>query len=297
MLKVDLNESLFYSKEIITRGDYYSGKTFREYSKGYLATNEDIKSYLTLEKFRGKKALTVLASGDQAFNLALCGAETIDAFDINKLEYYVFWLKKAMTQVLNYSDYVKAIGSFLSVLGIPYLLEVLEKAKGYMPEDVYEYYRKILEFALKKGRLTNLYGFVMEGFWKNRNLYLQDEASYDNLRKILRDVTINLHFGDAREIPYRLDDSYDIVLLSNIADYLGNARSFLTLEKFQEFISAYYSLLNPKGVIINYLFDLGIHYDGEEIICSSFITKDDLGSENLQHIPQTVDGYYRVRKP
>jgi len=63
---------------------------FREFGKNYFWTNENIAGYLDLVDFEGKiNALSVLASGDQAFNLVTNGIMDIDTFDINALSEYI----------------------------------------------------------------------------------------------------------------------------------------------------------------------------------------------------------------
>ncbi len=149
---MNLEEALFYSKLIIKNGDYYSGVRFRKYSQGYLGTTENIGYYLEKEKFKNNRAFTILGSGDHVFNLIFKGFKEIDAIDINRLEYYVYYLRKAMILCLAYKDFIKGHTLFNNFY-ITDLLELIEKLKSYLPEDVYEYYRKILEFAKIKRNL------------------------------------------------------------------------------------------------------------------------------------------------
>ena len=64
------------------------------YSKVYLWTNENIDAYLNIVDISSKEnALSVLASGDQTFNLITKGIMNIDTFDTNKLtEYFALGL-------------------------------------------------------------------------------------------------------------------------------------------------------------------------------------------------------------
>ena len=168
--------------------------------------------------------------------------------------------------------------------------EMLEKVKKLLSEEVYEYYIKIFEFARKCGRLENLYN----GFYTvNKNAYLASENDYLALREKLRETKITLYFKDAREISGDLSGGYDIILLSNISDYLGKKKRPLALDEFKKFIMSFYSLLNDDGIIINYLYDIYERY----IIKNSIITKDDLGYDNVKRVLSTNNqGYYRARK-
>ena len=82
--------------------------TFGEYDKVYATTTENIDAYLKLAEFSGKnEALSVLASGDQAFSLASKGIKNITTFDINKLtEYYALGLKRSAILTYGYNEFL-----------------------------------------------------------------------------------------------------------------------------------------------------------------------------------------------
>lgn len=290
-MQINLDEALFYSKLIIKNGDYYSGKRFRKYSKSFIGTSENINFCLEQETFKKDRALTILGGGDHIFNLAFKGFKEVDAFDINMLQYFVFYLRKAMLDSLIYGEF-KYINLRFDSYSLDDLAQVIEKSKKVLKEDVYEYYRKILEYAQKIGRLENLYYLVIGDFWKKCNNYLQNEETYLLLREKLKNIKINLYFGDARDISKALRDNYDIALLSNISDYLGSERKHLTIEEFANFINSFYDLLSDNGILINYLYGFKDNF----LIKNSIITKRDIPSSNLVRVNDTNQGYYRVRK-
>lgn len=291
MENINLDEALFYSKLIIKNGDYYSGKSFRKYSKCFIGASEYIKFYLEQENFNRQRALTVLGAGDHVFNLAFMDVKEIDAFDINMLQYFVYILRKAMLDSLGYEEF-KFVNLRFDSYAIDGLAQGIEKSKKALSEDVYEYYRKILEFAKKCGRLENLYYMVIGDFWRNYNNYLQSEETYLALREKLKSTKINLYFGDARDISKDLEGDYDITLLSNISDYLGNEKRPLTIEEFNTFIDLFYNLLSDNGVLINYLYG----FKDDFLIKNSIITRRDIPNNNLVKIDFSNMGYYRVRK-
>ena len=90
----------------------YRADEHSKYSKIYFWTNENVDAYLNLVTFEGKdSALSVLASGDQLFNLICKGIINIDTFDSNKLtEYFAFGLKRAAILKYSYQDYIKYMG-------------------------------------------------------------------------------------------------------------------------------------------------------------------------------------------
>lgn len=291
METVNLDEALFYSKLIIKNGDYYSGKSFRKYSKCFIGASEFIKFCLEQESFNRKRALTVLSGGDHVFNLAFMDVKEIDAFDINMLQYFVYYLRKAMLDSLMYEEF-KYMNLRFDSYAIYGLIQGIEKSKKALREDVYEYYRKILEFAKKYGRLENLYYSVIGYSWRNYNNYLQSEETYLALREKLKNTKVNLYFGDVRDISKNLKGDYDIALLSNISDYLGNEKRPLTIEEFNDFIDLFYNLLSDNGIIINYLYG----FKDAFLIKNSMITRRDIPNNNLVKIDFTNMGYYRVRK-
>lgn len=290
-MQVNLDDALFYSKQIIKNGDYYSGVKFREYSKAFVGASENINFYLKRERYRREKALTVLAGGDHVFNLIFQDFKQIDAFDINKLQYFVYKFRRAMIEVLSYKEFLYANLRF-DCCCIDSLLEILEKTKEHLEEDVYEYYRKILEFAKKTGRLENLYYMVIGDFWKKYNNYLASEETYLMLKNKMADANVNIYFGDALDVASNLVSGYDLILLSNISDYLGKIQNPLTLEEFNSFIDNFYKLLNDRGTVINYIYGF---YD-EVLFKNSVITESDIPKSNLVRIEEANHGYYRVRK-
>lgn len=85
-----------------------TGIPFSEYQRVYKDTNENIDGYMRLMDLEGKRnALTVLASGDHAFNLVYHGILDIETFDTNRLtEYYSLGLKRAAILKYDYYSYL-----------------------------------------------------------------------------------------------------------------------------------------------------------------------------------------------
>lgn len=291
----DTKKAIIQSRLLLNNPEYFS---FDEYSAAYFATTENIDSYLSREPFNKNRALSVLASGDQVFSLIHSGVKEIDAFDINRLTYYVYHLKRAMLKGLPYDIYLKTCYLFCFLSYFDEVKEIINKLKSYMPEDVYAYYRELLEVIEKENReLDTLYYGSREIDLDIVNSYLKDEDAYLDCRSKLDETDVTLYFGDARVISGMVPGNYDIILLSNIADYLGNNHNPLTLEKFRRYINSFFRLLNKDGLLINYLFSA----DEKFVICDSLITKDDLGRENLGLFIDGKgnlcdEGYFRIRK-
>ncbi len=292
METINLEEAIANSRHLM---GYDYSLIFRKYSMSYFTTTEFISDYLGNERFNTRNALTVLASGDHVFSLALNGIQKIDAFDINRLAYYVYYLKLAMLKKLPYDTFLKICYYFTYYSYRDEVKEMIDSLKGDMPEDVYEYFRRILEIDEKEtGSIYNLFYEAVFGMLEIANPYLHSEDDYLMCRKKMLDTKVNLHFGDARDIPNMVEGPYDIILLSNIADYLSGGIP-LRLDEFKNYIKKYYDLLNRDGLLINYLYGL----KHKHVISDSLITKEDLGIDSIVSCSSDIlndQGYYRVRK-
>lgn len=295
MTVVNLEEAISASKKIIDDKDFiFNLSSFSKYTPCYFFTTECIKTYLDDARYQVGSVLSVIGSGDQIFNLLTKGFLDIDAFDINLLTYYNYYLKQAFIMSLSYEEFNKLNrnGWYLSRLTV--FKELLEKIKGNMPKDVYEYYKEIVEYCERINPFC-FPAFVngeQSSYDSNSNGYANDEDTYRKLQKMIEQARINLYFDDASNIPNRVKGNYDLILLSNISDYLGKDK-LLTKEEFDRYIASFYSLLNVRGLIINYLYRVG---PCGPLIESSNIHLRDLGEENVFKIPGTTEGYYRVRK-
>lgn len=293
METINLEEAIANSRHLM---GYDYSLIFKKYSMSYFTTTEFISDYLGNERFNTRNALTVLASGDHVFSLALSGVQKIDAFDINRLAYYVYYLKLAMLKKLPYDAFLKICYYFTYYSYRDEVKEMVDSLKSDMPEDVYEYFRRILEIDEKEtGSIYNLFYEAVFGMLEIANPYLHSEDDYLICRKRILDTKVNLYFGDARDISESVEGPYDIILLSNVADYLSGGIP-LRLDEFRNYIKKYYDLLNRDGLLINYLFGL----DTLSVILGTCISRSDLPDNSIFKIStypfSRNQGYYRARK-
>lgn len=251
---INLEEALSASKSLVY-GPFFS-KGFSEYSRVYFVTSECIKDYLAMTNFAKDRALTVLSGGDQVFNLIASGMHSVDTFDINRLTYFVYHLRKAMIKTYDPSNFEKANQTFTSA---NYTTSersiILDEVKPHLPEEVYEYYRHMLEFC-SGNPLVNFESLYFYGGSEAflRNNYLGNEQIYQKLQRSLDDVEVTFNFSDAKTLPEELSSTYDIILLSNITDYLSY-NPYSGISEFHAFIGSYYKLLSPDGTLINYFYN------------------------------------------
>lgn len=289
-MEINLQEAIEESKKIIVGR---KANQFEKYSAGYFGTTEDINFYLSHTKFNKNRALSVLASGDQVFNLIFKGVKEIDAFDLNILQYYIYHLKLAMIKCYDRFHYMVAYENFLKSKNMTLKTNILEEVKEFLLEDVYWYYKTLFAFLEKNSNYR--ISALCNGLNPNdgRNGYLKSNVSYRKLQDKLDSVEVNLYFEDVRRVPKIVSGNYDIILLSNIIEYLNNKEHVLTLKEFQDYINSFYSLLNNDGVIISYLYML--YYN--KVMWNSDITMSDLGNRNIHEVKNRCgESYYRIRK-
>lgn len=292
---IDLEEAVRCSKEIIVSSTCYDKVTFSIYSKVFFSATENIKGYLDNLDFNRNRALTILSGGDHVFNLIHNGVEKIDAIDINMLTYFVYHLRKAMIKSLSLEEYINYNYFFTSSIYTNELIEMIKSLKSYMPPDVYEYYRRMLEFCDNNNFFIAILYYAPRIIFKKINNYLTSESEFEKLRNKLDETEVNLYFGDAREMLSIIKGSYDIILLSNVSDYFGTKVLPLESSEFKSFIGSFEGLLDKNGVLINYLYFLNNPY----IIKDSIVTKNDLGEDNIIAFNSSDfngEGYYRLRK-
>lgn len=292
-----LDDAIQKSIEIIRR-PYYEKIYAKEYTRVFFGATEDIKSYIDAVNYAGGDALSVMASGDQFFNLAFKGARKVDLFEINRLAYFVFHLRLAALLSFNYQDYLKFNYYFGNLQRE--LKEICNKLKDNMPEDVYIYYRKLQEYTLKHGLLIgNLY-YAPRGVMRDINYYLRSEDNYNELKKKIREVEFRIFWGDIREVTLKLKRKYTLIILSNIADSLGTEKEILTLDKFKGYLGSMEHLLKNSGSVISYFFQIERDY----IIDNANITREDLKNYDIHIVhPEDRNNYLgegflisRVRK-
>ena len=203
-----------------------------KYSLLYFWTNENIKEYLDLISFEGKdSALSVLASGDQAFNLVTKGIMDIDTFDTNCLtEYFALGIKKAMILKYSYNDFKKNMGKLYKFnnIGIEETYSIIRGLYPFMEHNHKTFWEALINYDYKlrkdNGSWYNLIELLLIKDSDNKSIfynnYLTSEENYILLRSRLINANITFKCANAKNLEKDFDnDKYDLILLSNILDY------------------------------------------------------------------------------
>ena len=196
----------------------------------YKSTNEDLTKILKGVDFKNKKVLTVQASSDQLFSSYILGAKEVDTFDSNRLTEYYYYLRKWCLEetkefYLSAKDdvLIKAIKKHYdeNEFAAKLWLEVIKNAK---PNLHYSkvFYREAMKWSVP---------------YKEREEELID---------ILKEKKHNFNCINIFE-KTELNNKYDIIILSNIIEYLLELED---KEKENIFAKNLLNHLNDDGIII-----------------------------------------------
>ena len=192
------------------------GQEFNWHSPVYLFTNENISGYLErLGGLADKKVLTVAGSGDHAFEVLLAGASHVDTFDINYLQKHILELKSKMIKHLSYGDFMKFF---------------FDK-NHFFDKNIIKPIWKTFSFELRVFLLMYYYhlrqdchifrynGVQHNVYMPNMISYVSDELAFKELKQIMPNK-ISFKEANVSEIANKFDSKYDVVLMSNIFEYL-----------------------------------------------------------------------------
>ena len=218
----------------------------------YPFTSENIAGYMEDLDLTGKKIITVTASSDHILNAIVQGATDITTFDINPETRYYMELKLAGVQQLEYEDFLKI---FLFDNPMSLNKEIImslitsKDCKYYWEEK----YRKNQNngLLLKKSSVFYRKYFNPDSKLK-QNIYL-NKVKYQQVQNRLRNIKINFISTDLKNL--HLKETYDVLFLSNISDYISLMYQEKPLERFTKKI--YELSENVKTIYFAYLYDIG----------------------------------------
>lgn len=221
--KIDLQKAVeVYMRKLRRNNPNIDGG---EYGLYYRFTNEPLVSFINnINVSTNTDVLSVLASGDQAFNFIQAGANHIDTFDINRLtEYFALGFKKTAIQILNYEQFLKLFNyNSLNPQNAPDL--ELEKSIIESCPEEYKWFWQEFTRILKDNNLNPSVFEISDGFHSNIvkkhhfNSYMNNEDNYKLLQKRLLETTISFQPLDLVYVSKTIKKKYDYVFISNILD-------------------------------------------------------------------------------
>lgn len=265
---------------------------FGSYSKLYSMTTENIYGFLNRFDLKNKRVLTVAGSGDQILNCYSLGADEVISFDINPLCDLQARLKMDAVRCLGYTDFISFFGIISDNNKSFFDPKVFDKFKYSLDNDVYD-----------------LFNYIINEYDRNpqRSIYFE----FDNTLKLMKKLNHYINPNNYRELSYILDtkksdflnvnvdnlpevldgEKFDLILLSNISDYIHYVYYDNSIERFKELIDKLTDNLNLYGTIqIGYIYSR--YYREEDVSRFRFNkTRNEVFPNYIYH-SNFVDSYY-----
>lgn len=242
-----LHDDIVAAQRIVSRADFYFGdkELFHTTSAVYKISNERTQDYYSYLIGR-EKVLSVIGSGDQILNLILEGTKEIDAFDISSFPKYFLYLKMAAIKALSKEEYIEF---FYEVSHRSEVYDdMYDRISFYLDDETSSFWDSLFNFFDWQD-IYNSTLFSSEPYIAanaiNQNKFLQCDAAYEELRRLLDDVVINVYEGDIFDLSCRIDGTYDLVYLSNIVYYNKPDEYKEMLDEFK---------LTDNGITLTYLY-------------------------------------------
>lgn len=238
--------------------DLFSSYAFHDGDPVYLFTNENIYGTLkTAGDLANKKILTVGASGDHVFESYLLGAGDVHTFDINANQKNVIELKNHMIRNLPYANFMDFFFSADNFFNQNILTPIRHK----LSNDLRNFLKKCSDNDIR-GNFRYRAAYTSE-YEIKRLQYISNESNYNTVRDRLPE---QMPFQHCRlsQLANTTTQKYDLILLSNIFDYLYSASYDVASKLIHTCNDVLTPLLTnnilPKGrIYFEYLWDANAH--------------------------------------
>lgn len=268
---------------------------FGPYSKMYSMTTENISGFLNNLDLKDKNVLTVAGSGDQRINAYMLGAKNVTCFDINPLTKLQLNLKDTTLKNVNYEKFINFFGIYSGKYGSYYKYldkEIFKEIKNNLDEDTYNFFNYIINDNQNIGSHEIYQNFDNNlDLLQRMNNYLTKD-SFDVAKIIMNKKKIDFIESDIKTLPNKLgNNKYDVILLSNISDYIHLMYENKPLSSYRDLIDSLIEHLNLYGTIqVGYIYSN--YHKGNDT--SNFKYKD----QRIKYFPTNqfhtiqVDSYY-----
>ena len=273
----------------------FSGN-FKGYSLLYSMTTENISGFLNQYDLRNKRVLTVAGSGDQRYNCLLRGASEVTCFDVNPLVDLHLRLKDTAIKRLSHDEFLRFFGVRKDKNGKTFLdKSIFNKIKNYLDEDVYLFYYYIInEFrGCPSQRAYNDFDYEYGHMTKLSNYISKD--NYGKMSEIIDGKEIDFVNVNIANLPDILGkEKFDMILLSNISDYIHLFYGDNHMEVFKEIIDRLVDNLYVGGIMeVGYIYD---EYSSKDDVSKFHIDKSRNRVFSKEEYPvQSVLGFYEKK--
>ncbi len=218
----------------------------------FLFTNENISGYISqMGDLSGKELLTVAAGGDHVFTGLLAGAKNVDTFDLNYLQKHVIELKSKMIKCLSYTDFMRFFFDKSKFFSYDIIRPIWKTFSPGLKIFLLMYYRR------HNNRMFRYASAQHVDYDTSQLSYLSNESDFCALARIMPDK-IQFEQTDITQISTRFTKKYDVVLLSNIFEYLYPDASGLS----EKMLAFYNNILCPiaDNILNTDGGQIGLHY-------------------------------------
>ena len=193
----------------------------KDFSRLFFCSNENLYDIFYGMDFTGKKVLSVLASGDQAFYFYDHNAEKVDLFDKNKLTIFYYYFRIWLIEIFN-------------MFNIPYdikISQVKELLKEVEPKDDNEKnaYKFWVEYVRLCEKMNYRFRYLAASFLPSIDNTI---ANLDKIKEKLKLRDFSFYNFDIASKSFQINKKYDVVYVSNIIDNLDKLKEKLKLRDF-----------------------------------------------------------------
>lgn len=236
---------------------------FGQYAPIYRFSTENLIYFNDLH-IENKKVLTIGGSYDHCIDLFLRGAKEVHNIDVNICAKYYANLKHEALTYFNFNQFQEFfIHSFDYHLFLT-IKNKLETDTQVFFNDLYKQYN------YEGHALMNSPFFHNSKNQKQYNVYLTHETNYLTAQQVIQKHTFVWYSDNIIELT--MHNNYDLILLSNIADYSHKMFSYDHTQEFKNnVVLPLLQYLNPNGVLMfAYIFDYFniLHSDARNIFNS-----------------------------
>ncbi|MEZ0261387.1 MAG: DUF3419 family protein [Alphaproteobacteria bacterium] len=231
-----------------------AGGRFSEVSPVYPFATENLGGYFGAIDFKNKKVLSVASSGDHAINAFAAGAAAVTCFDLNFLARHMMELKLAALQVLDLDGFIAFFRDLdadtYKKLALPVASRYFwDRAIGLRSSALFKDNHDARAKADKaKNALLN-------------NPYLQSAEAYRKAQQACKGKRVSFVQSDIVGLVTKLDEKYDVILLSNLSDYAHHMFADDCLKNYNDKIVAPLKACLADGGTMAF----GYVYDGMDL--------------------------------
>lgn len=256
-----LNSSLY--NQFLSKTDKMLGKCFADsytdteyFNQIYSFATENVSYIHHLPETNNHHALTITGSGDQAIMLAQRNFKYITCLDSNYLSTFYAELKITALKHFNFNDFI----DFFKNNDKTFNYQSYKKISRLLTPETEKFWNQAyIKFNYNGVSIRNSSLFNLKhDTWENKQhnvMYLVSENLYLELQEKLNNTYFN--FVVENFLDYQTNLKFDIVLLSNIADYSHKIFKDDYIKDFKnKFLEKSLNLLSPRGVsMFAYIYD------------------------------------------